>query len=540
MRRKNRRWRRESPRCPVRGKQRHSPAAIRKRTGRNVPGMPGILLLWKQKMKLSDIVVVDAKRWRSVNLERDLGEMEILKNYHLTGRGLRCLNRFMDSLDGAPRNAWSLTGPYGMGKSSFLHFLLSLTAPASSDFSKMAFAKLRNSDSHLASRMAKRFKKIGDDRPFLHVFATSAYEPVNKTLIRALLHGLKEHRPPKEQKARLKNLVSQVEKLSESNRPSSSALTKAFESAKEICGIPLLVVVDEFGKNLEFQTHHADRGDLFMLQRLSESRDTWLWVCLHQAFSEYSNALSNIQREEWQKIQGRFDDISFVEPAEQMTSLIRESLRQNRNGKFDGEMREWAEHFSQSFNALKIPGAKPLTAGDVKALFPIHPLAAFALVEICRRFAQNDRTLFSFLCGGDPKALPAFLDSKGPLPDHRLPTLSLDLVFDYFDGINVGNARPEGRRWLEIRTMVDKFVHLPDEQVRAVKTIGLLNLLNGLKGCARALAPFPAPWASNTRSRRSKWSMSWKAFRLPGGSFIETTPTNTGFGKAPTSTLPPK
>jgi len=79
-------------------------------------------------MKLNEFVQIDAKRARSINLERDANTLNIIENYHLTGMGLRCLSRFVDALEGEPANAWTLTGPYGMGKSAFANYLLALTA----------------------------------------------------------------------------------------------------------------------------------------------------------------------------------------------------------------------------------------------------------------------------------------------------------------------------------------------------------------------------------------------------------------------------
>ena len=43
---------------------------------------------------------------------------------------------------------------------------------------------------------------------------------------------------------------------------------------------------------------------------------------LHQAFERYAQRLATSQREEWAKGAGRFEDVSFVEPTEQVIRLI--------------------------------------------------------------------------------------------------------------------------------------------------------------------------------------------------------------------------
>ena len=47
---------------------------------------------------------------------------------------------------------------------------------------------------------------------------------------------------------------------------------------------------------------------------------------MHQAFADYSQRLASIQRNEWSKIQGRFEDIPFTESAGQMMRLIGQAI----------------------------------------------------------------------------------------------------------------------------------------------------------------------------------------------------------------------
>ena len=69
-------------------------------------------------MILSEIVSPNAVVARSVNIERDMGDESTLNQYILTGKGLEIISRLVAGLNGEKISAWSLTGPYGMGKSS--------------------------------------------------------------------------------------------------------------------------------------------------------------------------------------------------------------------------------------------------------------------------------------------------------------------------------------------------------------------------------------------------------------------------------------
>ena len=71
---------------------------------------------------------------------------------------------------------------------------------------------------------------------------------------------------------------------------------------------------------------------MFVLQSLAEfaarSEDTplFLLTILHQAFEQYAQRLGQSQREEWAKVQGRFEDVAFMEPTEQVLRLIGDAI----------------------------------------------------------------------------------------------------------------------------------------------------------------------------------------------------------------------
>ena len=83
------------------------------------------------------------------------------------------------------------------------------------------------------------------------------------------------------------------------------------------------------GKFLEYASFAG--GDLFLFQELAEKfsqyriqkKGTALFVgILHQAFEEYAAQAGHSTQEEWQKIQGRFEDVSFSIATEDTISCI--------------------------------------------------------------------------------------------------------------------------------------------------------------------------------------------------------------------------
>jgi len=439
-------------------------------------------------MKLLEFVYPDVNVTRSVNLERDRGYETTLKDYQITGKGVEILRRFSSALNGERISAWSLTGPYGMGKSAFVNYLLALTGKKNSLQTELAQKKLENVDNDLKKSLVKAIDKATENRGFFHIPITASYEPVNLSLSKGIVNALSNnHLEPHEQKAIQK--LPEFQRLSQLEYSDTQTIIKCLSTVRKKFDRPIIIVIDEFGKNLEFMAHHPDKGDIFILQLLAESLDIYLWVCLHQSFEGYASGLTAQQRKEWNKVQGRFEDISFIESTSQMLSLIRRVLVsqmlslirrvlvQRPNIQNKELLKQWAASFIKYAKKEKIPLIKNMTEQEIISLYPIHPTAAIVLPELCRRFAQNDRTLFSFLCSGDSHALPEFL--KNHNIEDRLPFLGINYLYDYFFSVSTSTFinRPETQRWFEIQDIIGQSRSLSPIKQAILKTVGVLNLI---------------------------------------------------------------
>ena len=111
------------------------------------------------------------------------------------------------------------------------------------------------------------------------------------------------------------------------------ALTHKYKECKKLNKF-LFIVIDEFGKILEYAANNNPERELYFLQKLAEfvnhpSRNVILLTTLHQNFGSYAYTLNDAQRNEWLKIKGRFKEIVFVEPVEQLMFLASEQLNGN-------------------------------------------------------------------------------------------------------------------------------------------------------------------------------------------------------------------
>jgi len=441
-------------------------------------------------MYLIDLVQPDINVPRSINLERDKNSLSVINDYQLTSKTLEIFNRFIRAIQGEKVSAWSLTGPYGMGKSSYCNFLLSITGPKNDTRTKAARKALKSADPVLYRDFKTGLSQISGQRGFLRVSVTAGYESVNHSLARGLHEALQavEGDPIREA------LIESISKLRQEKIIPSQDLIDLFKHVMQTQQQPLIIILDEFGKNLDYLSHHPNQGDIFILQQLAETKSVFLWVVLHQAFDEYAAGLSSTQRNEWSKVQGRFEDVSFVESTAQMLYLMHRSLKRQLSAVQRQKIDQWAERALDKANMPAIY-KKLFDVDTVANIYPFHPLTALALIELCKKFAQNDRTLLTFICSGDPLALPVLLGrlSWSDEDGQAIPSVGLDYLYDYFLGItgSTFNNRPESQRWLEIDSIIQQTKNVSIIETAILKSIGVLNLLSnslGTKASADTIA----------------------------------------------------
>ena len=432
---------------------------------------------------LSDLYEVKRRFHRSVHLERDFYSKEsVLDGYILTVTAREMLSRVILTLEnGATSKAWSITGPYGSGKSAFALFAAKLLGDSNASTTQQALDLLQCGDVSLYERFTST---NGNGQPlsdFCPVLISGERAPLSTALLRGLEQGLKTFGIPSASAPRPN--IRKLLKIAANNiPPQASEITTLFESAtraiKKKGGQGLLLVIDELGKFLEYAAQYPTQGDVFVLQTLAEfatrSNQTPLLflTILHQAFEQYANKFAKSQQEEWAKVQGRFEDIAFVEPKEQVLRLIGSAIEKTSEGK--EENLSLPIEFELKPNQLTENEFSEL----LKNCLPLHPIAALIIDPIFRRFAQNERSLFAFLSSSEPYGLQDFLSTRycnGTLP----PLFSIANLYDYLK-TNMEHrlyASRNGKKWAEIESALDRLPDPSPMPIQLIKTIGVLNIV---------------------------------------------------------------
>ena len=243
----------------------------------------------------------------------------------------------------------------------------------------------------------------------------------------------------------------------------------------------LVIVIDEFGKFLEYAAKHNPDEELYFVQQLAElandEKSNLLFITtLHQNFDAYAFHLDESQRKEWEKVKGRLKELTFNEPVEQLLALAAERVSE----KF-GELKQpkYAADLIQTIQKNNIfPLRNQLNKSFVQKLYPFDVLSAAALTIALQRYGQNERSLFTFLDTNDYQGLQQYDTAENPY-------YNLACVYDYFYhnyfSTLTNRKNHDYRLWTLIRNSLDRveanFEENQEAALKLIKTIGLLNAL---------------------------------------------------------------
>jgi hypothetical protein len=245
----------------------------------------------------------------------------------------------------------------------------------------------------------------------------------------------------------------------------------------------LVLLIDEFGKFLEYAAKHNPEKELYFLQQLAEfvnnpSYNIILVTTLHQNFDAYALSLSENQRREWAKVKGRFQEITFNEPVEQLLLLAGQQLKLKPIAE---SKREEVQSISTLFVKSKAFALKPEFALSVASeLYPLDLFSASIAALAMQVYGQNERSLFSFLESNDYTGIAAYDTRTNPF--YNIANLYDYLIFNYYSFLS-SKYNPHFSAWQGIKTALERVENEVEEGLitktqKIVKALGLLGLFS--------------------------------------------------------------
>jgi len=417
---------------------------------------------------------------RSVRVDRDWRDATALSGYIITPQATQVTQRIAEALTHrTTERAWTITGPYGTGKSAFAVFLIRLLAGPDIGAGE-PWSMLQQH----APEVAEQLQRALAGRRFLPIPITAR----RTALARCLLDGLAVAAADlgsTDDLAELRTWMSLDAGQDRRDLPDDRQVVSILEAiTRHACdqGFDgVVLVIDELGKILEYAARHPEQGDVFLLQELAEfasrSGDQPILVLgiLHQAFEQYAQHLDSAMRREWAKVQGRFSDVAFLEPPEQMMHLAADAVAAvGSHGLDTASISVVAERSAAPALGLRPPGMDPSTLTDLaNRAAPLHPVVLVVLPYLFRRLAQNERSLFTYLLGQEPFGL------QDRIRERRGEWVRVPDLFDYVLANLTGGMQryPIHQRWLEVVNKLDEHPELTAREAEVIKTVGVLGVL---------------------------------------------------------------
>ena len=248
-------------------------------------------------------------------------------------------------------------------------------------------------------------------------------------------------------------------------------------------GNGLALVIDEFGKFLEYASKENRAQELYLLQLLSEwanddAKDVYFIITLHQSFINYGKNLTHEDKLEWEKVKGRFADLLFNEPVEQLIYFASKRLAEFEVPKELTKRFDQLNKIIQSSNLIN--NRSQLDNELSKSLYPLDWLSATILVKSLQRYGQNERSLFSFLSD----------DSPYSIKNCGVDFYNVADIFNYL--LNAipteisGSDNPHRPQWLSTFRALERCELIFKENYllasEVVKTISLVNIFSRTGG----------------------------------------------------------
>ncbi|PHJ42774.1 hypothetical protein [Vibrio sp. PID17_43] len=396
---------------------------------------------------------------KSARVDSDLSK-NFIQDIVYHGTAEHTLNTIFKSFK-SKRRAFTVTGPYGSGKST-IALLLSALLERDKEIRELALAKVGSGTKKILT------ENIPLNNGWLVVKFVGDFEDPLTTVSKAVINEANRNSLP----------------LLNTELPRTSAQLKILlqdlskQASKSFDGI--LFIFDEMGKALDYLNNK--KMDLQVFQELAEyversgsdsdSVPMILTGYMHQRFSGYAHALSKMQKDEWAKVQGRFEDIQFNVSSLETIELLSNSIHQCDELNYE-------EAMAGSLQELEKQGISYLDKVKMYSCYPLHPVVALLLGEVSKRqFGQNERSVFNFLLSRERFGLKDWLENQTTLNLYRAYDL-FNYLETNFEHIIIGSS--DGRAWaasehalVEARKSNQRFEDGLEANI--VKTISLLNI----------------------------------------------------------------
>ena len=249
----------------------------------------------------------------------------------------------------------------------------------------------------------------------------------------------------------------------------------------------IYIVFDEFSKFIESQDGMAVGANMKLLQDIcelaTESRNAQVYFTMiaHKSIKEYGKYLSQDIINSFTGIEGRIIEKYFVTSSKNNYELIRNAIIKKEDLLGDIPHYERLLGSSALHEYYQLPAFRSNFIENefdsiiLKGCYPLNPIAAYLLLNVSEKIAQNERTLFTFISNNEPYSMARFVMEHSKEKEW---SIGVDLIYDYFSSLLKKEVSNEfvHNIWLSAEYVIEKCES--EDQKRIVKALAIILIVN--------------------------------------------------------------
>lgn len=468
----------------------------------------------------SVVKLLDTNKY-SINIKDDYMDNRKINSYYPSNRNLKLLDKFLNMIESERGYSVLLSGAYGTGKSYFTAILLNIL---SGEYNREKYSTFLKKSEKIFP-IKETLNKFENKKYFI-VFLDDSMKEFSKTVLQGIEQSAKSEKISLNLSTKFEIVEEKINKwndeypeiyrkfsmevgdienfkdmLSEKKDETIDIFKNTyskifpgekfffFEKPKKIdillkeveeqilrlgyAGV--IYVFDEFGRYLETNIEELDVKEIQdMSEYCNNENKSSILLITHKDVFQYTNNLGNsILKDEWEKVSGRFmkehliyDKINVLEIMENIIEC--EDYKEYREKNKTEFLRK--EELLDKLETINDEGIRA-----VEKFYPLDYLTATLLPDFSQKFAQNERTLFSFLCGEEEKSLKNILKKN-----NSEIFIGLDRIFDYFEDNfrRMASDTMEYKVYINIKNILQNIPKSEKNMRKFIKSLGVICIYN--------------------------------------------------------------
>jgi len=419
------------------------------------------------------IKILDTNKY-SINVKDDYLDIKKINSYYPTYKNMFILDKFLNIIKKQDQGSVLLSGAYGTGKSYLISILLNILSGKYKDYEHfIEKAKLKYN-------ISETIDNFSDKKHFI-VFADSNYKDFSKAILSGIHNTIKQEKLdlnlsttfeiieekiknweknyPKTYDRMMgyletkKNKIDFFKYLNEKDNRALNLFNEiyknlfageTFNNLEKTSNIQNLLkdieiqvlkrgysgivyIFDEFGRYLETGINEIDVKEVQDLAEYCNNENSSnVFLITHKNLFQYTSRVKSKQnQDEWEKVSGRFlkEHLSYekINTLDILSDILKKldysNFKKNNENEFKSK-----ESKMRDLN-LNIKDV----AAATQRYYPLDYITATILPDLSQKLAQNERTLFAFICGNEENGLKNIMSFEKSL------FITLDRLYDYFE-----------------------------------------------------------------------------------------------------------